>query len=174
MKLKFNLYLGVFLITSLLQLQAQSHYQEIIRYENKKIKSVFTYNSNHQLDGETIHYYPNGLEKSVINYKNDKVDGEVMNFYSNGMTESVGTVTQDLANGQFEYFHENGKPKQKIVYYNNLVVGILDCYLPNGDKVYCGVINSGNGFINIYDRKGNVVAKDIFKEGKMVERKYVE
>lgn len=174
MKLKSFLYLGVFIITSVIQVQAQYHYQEIVRYKNGKIKSILTFNANHQLEGESIQYYPNGMEKSVTYYKNGIVDGLVMNFYQNGMTESVGTVIQNLANGHFEYFHENGKPKQKILYYNNLVIGVSDCFTVRSEKVYCGVVNSGNGFINIYDRKGNLVAKDIFKEGKIIERTYIE
>jgi len=172
MKLKSILYLGVILIATMAQ--AQTHYQEIIRYKNKNIKTIHTYNSSHVLDGETIHYYPTGFEKTVMNYTNGTVNGLIYNYYNYGTLESFGLVENDLAQGPFEYFHKNGKPKQKIVYYNNLVVAVMDCYSPKGAKLYCGVINSGNGYINIYNSKGVLMAKDIFKEGKIVERQYVD
>lgn len=149
---------------------AQTHYQEILRYKNSSIQSILTYNNQNVLDGETVHFYPNEKIKTVINFQNGKANGLFQNYYSNGNLESTGLLVNDLAEGVFEYFYENGYPKQKITFINNLIVEIKDCYTIKKQQVYCGVVNSGNGFINIYDKKGNVIAKDIIKEGKMVKR----
>lgn len=104
-------YLLLFLFISI-NILAQTHYQEIIRYENKRIKSILTFSNNDILDGETIHYYPNGLIKSYINYSGGKVNGLIENYYSNGNLESSGLVVNDLAENLFNYYHENGKLKQ--------------------------------------------------------------
>ena len=152
---------------------AQTHYQEILRYPNKNIQSIRTFNNQEILDGETVFFYPNENIKTVLTYVNGKANGIIENYYNYGILESSGLLIDDLAEGVFEYYHENGAKKQKIYYVNNKIMGIDNCYTYRKEKVYCGVVNNGNGFINIYDKKGKLIAKDIIKNGEMLNREYI-
>jgi len=154
-------------------LYAQTHYQEIIRNENKKIQAIHTYNQNHILDGETAYFYPNENIKTIINFVDGKANGIIYKYHLNNILESSGLLIDDMAEGVFEYFHENGANKQKILYIKNKINTIQDCFSYKKEKVYCGAVNNGNGFINLYDKKGKLIGKDIIKNGIMVKRETV-
>ncbi len=162
-----------FILLSILlhiSLNAQTHYEEIIRYKNNNVKSIITHNSNDILDGPTTHYYPNGLIKTYIEFRDGKANGIIENYYSNGSLESTGNITNDLANGLFYYYHPNQNLKQIILYQNNKIETINECYDRKNNKLYCGTIKNGNGFINIYDKKANLIARDQIENGNFVKR----
>ena len=173
MKSIFNISILTILFSVSAITHAQTHYQEIIRYKNNTIQTIYTYNNQDILDGETVHFYPNEKVKTVINFVSGKANGIVQSYYYNGNLESSGIIINDMAEGLFEYYHENGAPKHKITYLNNKIVSIKDCTNSRNSELYCGTVNNGNGFINIYDKKGKLVAKDIIKDGKMVKREAV-
>lgn len=162
-----------FILISILlyiSLNAQTHYQEILRFKNNDVKAVVTYNANDVLDGESIYYYPNGYVKLYINYIEGKANGMVENYHSNGNIEHIGLVQDDKAEGIHEYYHPNGVLKQLILYSNNRIIDIDKCANKKNTKLYCGKINNGNGFINVYDEKGNLIARDQIEDGLFTNR----
>lgn len=147
---------------------AQTHYEEIIRYKNGNIKSIISYNSNNIKDGQTINYYPNGNIQSYIPYMNGNINGVVENYYKNEILESTGIIVDNLLEGKFYYFHKNGKPKSIINFEKNKPKNIEKCFDKKSNILYCGPFNNGNGEIYIYDENGNLISKDHFKNGEFV------
>jgi antitoxin component YwqK of YwqJK toxin-antitoxin module len=163
----------IFLLISFslnLSLNAQTHYQEILRFKNNEIQAVITYNANDILDGESIYYYPNGYVKSYINYIEGKANGTIENYHQNGELEAIGLIVDDKAEGIHEYYHSNGVLKQLILYKNNRIIDINKCTDKKNNKLYCGKVKNGNGFINIYDEKGNLIARDQIENGLFTNR----
>ena len=153
--------------------KAQTHYEEILRFENSRIKSIITYNSQNIKDGETVNYYPNGIIQSIIPYTNGKVNGIVESFYPNGLTESLGMIINNLQEGVFKYFHSNGRPKSKIVFSNGKPNLVSNCYDKKKNILYCGPFNMGNGEIYIYSENGDLIQKDHFKNGELIKSETV-
>jgi len=167
----------IFLLISFLpnsSLKAQGHYEEIIRFDNNDIKSIITYNSNDVLDGPTTHYHPNGLVKTYIEFIDGKANGFIQNYYPSGTLESTGVVNNDMADGLFYYYHPNQNLKQIILYNQNKIVDIDYCFDQKKNKLYCGKIYNGNGFINVYDKKGKLIARDQIENGIMIKRIEIE
>ena len=153
---------------------AQGFYEEILRYNNGRIKSIITYNTQNIKDGPTINYYSNGMVKNYIPYENGKISGIIENYFSDGILESTGMVLNDIAAGKFEYFHSNGKSKFIVYYDSGKLSHIVGCKNAKGDLLYCGPFNNGNGEIYIYDEKGILLAKDHFKKGEFIKREIVK
>lgn len=152
----------------------QGFYEEIIRYKDKSIKSIITYNENDIKDGPTTHYYLNGNVKNYIPYSNGKINGVIENYYDDGILESTGLVLNDIAVGTFEFYHHNGRLKSIIFYNQGKLTSISSCKDKNGNLLYCGPFNNGNGEIYIYDEKGVLIAKDHFKNGEFIKREIIK
>lgn len=167
MKKYIFIFIGILLNFSL---NAQTHYQEILRFKNNEIQATITYNAADILDGESIYYFPNGYVKSYINYIEGKANGTIENYYSNGNIEHIGLVVDDKAEGIHEYYYPNGILKQLILYNKNRIITVDKCADKKNNKLYCGKINNGNGFINVYDEKGNLIARDQIEDGLFTNR----
>jgi len=171
--MKINLFFTLVILFIGQNLSAQEHYEEVIRFNNGRIKSIITYNAQNIKDGETINYHNNGIVQSIIPYINGKINGILKNYHTNGYLESTGLYIDDLQVDNFEYFHRNGKLKSKISYQNGKIYKIFDCYDKRKEPLYCGPFNNGNGEIYIYDEKGKLIAKDHFKNGDFISREKV-
>lgn len=151
----------------------QTHFEEIIRYNNGTIKSIITYNANDIKDGPTYNYYSNGNLQSYIPYENGQINGVVENYYKDETLESTGMVINNLATGKFEYYHSNGRPKSTLNYVAGRPQQILGCKDRKGNILYCGPFNKGNGEIYIYEENGTLIAKDHFKNGELIKREII-
>lgn len=140
-------------------------FEEVIRYENGKIKAIIGLNEFDKREGITYEYFPNGLLYKETAYLNDKKEGFEITYFPNSFIESKGLFINDLAEGSFQYFYKNGKPFATLIFQNNLLVTAKDCYTSKGEIVYCGPIKNGNGVFLKYDKKGILISKDYYKNG---------
>ena len=152
---------------------AQGFYEEILRYNNGRIKSIITYNTQNIKDGETINYYPNGITQSIIPYINGEVNGIIESYHTNQKLESKGMIINNLQQGVFEYFYKNGNPKARILYVDGKPNKIANCYDKKKEILYCGPFNMGNGEIYIYSEDGILIQKDHFKNGDLIKSEVV-
>lgn len=152
---------------------AQSHYEEVIRFNNGKIKSIITYNSNNIKDGNTVNYHPNTTIQSVIPFVNGKIQGIVFNYYENGNVESMGNVVNDQPQGTFIYYHRNATQKAIFEFLNGKIIQVNGCFDRKKNPLYCGPFNNGNGEIYIYNEDGKLIAKDYFKNGDFIKSEKV-
>lgn len=157
----------IYLIST--QLNAQGHYQEILRFKNDQIQAIITYNAADILDGVAVYYHPNGLERSILNYVNGKANGTIEDYYPNGNLERIGFLFDDKAEGVFEYYYPNEQRKYLILYRDNKIVDIEQCFDQRNNKLYCGKLKDGNGFINNYNTKGILIGRDVIANGVLVE-----
>ncbi|HAD80415.1 MAG TPA: hypothetical protein DCF99_15005 [Flavobacteriaceae bacterium] len=149
-------------------------FEEVIRYDNGKIKSIIGLNENDQKEGITYEYFPNGLLLKETSYVNDKKEGLEISYFTNGYIESRGIYINGLAEGEFNYFYKNGKPFATLFFYNDLVISAKNCFTSKGEIVYCGPLTNGNGVFLKYDKKGNLISKDYFKNGKIIRTENIE
>ncbi|MCA4777638.1 hypothetical protein OBK22_10725 [Empedobacter falsenii] len=156
------------------QFQNKQLFEEVKRYENGKIKTIIGLNEYDKREGITYEYFPNGLLFRETSYVNDKKEGMEITYFPNSVIESRGLFINDLAEGVFQYFYKNGKPFATLVFQNNLLVTAKDCYTSKGEIVYCGPINNGNGVFLKYDKKGNLISKDYYKNGVFQRSEHVE
>lgn len=156
-----------------MKLFAQTHYEEIIRFNNGRIKSVISYNTNDVKDGNTIIYYPNSAIQSVVPFVNGKIQGIVVNYYENGNVESMGNVIDDMPEGSFIYYHRNGRQKAIFQFVNGKIMQVSGCFDRKKNPLYCGPFNSGNGEIYIHNDEGILIAKDNFKNGDYIKTESV-
>ncbi|QTV05158.1 toxin-antitoxin system YwqK family antitoxin [Faecalibacter bovis] len=153
--------------------KAQTHYEEVLRFNNGRIKSIVTYNAQNIKDGETINYHLDGAVQSIVPYINGAINGIIETYHPNTRLESKGMMVNDLQEGVFEYFYKNGNPKARILYINGKPNKIANCYDRKGNILYCGPFNMGNGEIYIYTEEGKLFQKDYFKNGELIKSETV-
>lgn len=172
--MKFKLLFNLIIIFSFAHFAfAQTHYEEIIRDKSGNIQTIITYDKNDIKDGETLHYHPNGVLKKIIPYQNGKINGHVYHYYKNSFLESHGLIINDLQEGIFNYYHNNGRIKANMKFINGKPNQISECQNKKGKVLDCGTFTDGNGYINLYDEKGNLFGKDYFQNGELIRREMI-
>lgn len=170
--MKKHFFLIIFLLLSYIS-NAQNFYEEILRYNNGRIKSIVTYNDKNVKDGVTTNFHTNGAIQSTVPYINGTINGILETFYPNTRLESKGLMVNNLQEGVFEYFYKNGNPKASILYINGKPNKIADCYDKKRNILYCGPFNMGNGEIYIYTEEGVMIQKDYFKNGDLIKSEII-
>lgn len=170
--MKNNIFLlFLFLISNFIK--AQDYYEEILRYNNGRIKSIVMYNSQNIKEGETTNYYSNGAIQSIIPYINGDINGILESYHPNTRLESRGMMVNNLQEGVFEYFYKNGNLKARILFVNGKPNKIANCYDKKKNNIYCGPFNMGNGEIYIYSENGVLIKKDHFKNGELIKSEII-
>lgn len=149
-------------------------FEEVIRYENGKIKAIISLNEYDKKEGITYEYFPNGFLFKETAYVNDKKEGIEITYFPNSNIESKGLFFNGLAEGPFNYFYKNGKPFATLVFQNDLLLTAKDCFTSKGEIAYCGPLNNGNGVFLKYDKKGNLISKDYYKNGIYQRSEHIE
>ncbi len=109
-------------------------------------------------NGTYKEYYPNGVLRSIKEFKDGKNEGISREYYSNGRLAFVQTVRNGKINGPVKAYYENGRLKGEVHYVDNLEEGVLKEYYDNG-KVMEEVSYIRGDIVNIkkFDREGNLV-----------------
>lgn len=125
-----------------------------------------TYNEG-VIDGPTIQYHPNGLEKSLISWENNTMYGSTKAFFENGNIMIKGYHVNGKKSGSWTYYYENGQIHSTGTSMNDHNQGAWKFYYPNG-QLYCTAnYDSGSpvGTSIIYTSSGRPYLKSIFKDG---------
>ncbi|MGL4534451.1 MAG: toxin-antitoxin system YwqK family antitoxin [Fusobacteriaceae bacterium] len=110
---------------------------------NENIMMIETY-KNGIINGEQITYYPNGKERSIINYKDKKITevdwysisgkalfeekykngtGNWKTFWENGVLQEKGQYSNFLKDGKWIKYNKDGKINEIKIYKNNRLIG---------------------------------------------------
>ncbi len=156
------------------QNQDNQLYEEVIRFDNGKIKAIIGLNELDKREGITYEYYPNGLLFKETTYLNDIKEGLEITYFQNGRIASKGIFINGLAEGEFIHYYKNGTPFASLYFYHDLLITAKNCFTSKGEIAYCGLIKAGNGVFLKYDKKGKIISKDYYKNGKFVRTENVE
>ncbi|HLV15797.1 MAG TPA: hypothetical protein VKY41_11495 [Xanthomarina sp.] len=104
-------------------------------YYHKDAKQVMTlehYNSQGELDGESLVYYNSGqlAEKRV--YKNNKLDGKATWFYESGKEMKTYVYKKGILHGEAKFYNASGELEIEGQYKNDKKDGIWK-YYKNGE-----------------------------------------
>lgn len=179
MKLKCSLFYIVFCLICIIPLsRAQKMYSPSYRnifilLEDKKIESRISTDKKTKINSELIYYwYDNNLiHKSQGNYSKYLVDGKYIEYYlpSNNL-QVKGFFKKGLKHGHWFEWYSDGMLKTKAKWYKGQLNGKAYYYDPKGEvtkiEKYCDGRLNGKSL----DIDSGIVTKNIYKEGKKVER----
>lgn len=107
-----------------------------IFYHNKSdaVMSTETYNSNGNLEGEKVIYYPNGQIAEKSNYTDGKLEGASQWYSEKGMLLKDFMYKNDELHGLSKYYDADGRISAEGQYQNGRKHGIWN-YYENGQLI---------------------------------------
>ncbi len=98
-----------------------------------KVRETAQY-ADGKLNGSNIHYYDNGRQKIVANYKNDNLDGEYLFYNGNGAIQQKKYFKDGELNGSYQSYHDVGEEllKSQAQYINGNIKEKYSEYFPTG------------------------------------------
>lgn len=126
-----------------------------------------------QQKDSTWRYYSDldGTLLSVEFYRNGKLDSNVMNYYPEGEVAEKIPYSNGIKEGKWTQYFPDGKLKLKATYKNDLLEGIMLVYYQNGMVQISGNYkhNFKDGLWIHFDERGEVIKKEIYKNGQLKE-----
>jgi len=115
---KLEIRLTVLLILSFYS--CDRHEKKTIYYDDgKTVKSVAEYNSHNIKDGEEKYYFPTGVLMATTFWKNGKKNGVFNEYYNTGARGTIGHFNNDLPVGELIHYYPNGKI-ESISYFDSV------------------------------------------------------
>jgi antitoxin component YwqK of YwqJK toxin-antitoxin module len=76
-------------------------------------------------------------------------------------------------NGEVKYWYENGQKKYLFEFIDNKINGMATAWYDNGSIKFTGEYLSGepNGYVRFFDNDMDTLFSELYKDGKMIERK---
>jgi len=163
-------------------------------YKNGKLQSKYLYKKG-LLDGKSISWFLNSTKENETNFKNGKLNGSKIEYNQDGTKAYIENYQNDSLNGAYISYHTNEKIRIKGSYKNGLydghwiyldrfgrMVGEADFKLGSGiQKAYytsgelkqttCFNKNKKDGKEEFYDREGNLIKVNIYKNGLFIEER---
>lgn len=145
-------------------------------YENGKKKDEATI-SNGKYIGQRKHWREDGTLKQIEIISgqciNDCCDGKIIYYNEKGEKLIEYTQQNGQWNGEGIGYFSNGKIKRKFIYLNGKKNGMNYEYYPNGhisvEGNYSNDLETGKWTYR--DSLGNITGYEIYKEGKVIEKK---
>ena len=135
-------------------------------YKDGKINSIGNYSKN-EMNGNWKFYYSNGKlhQKGVL--LNDKQNGIWNYYFDTGEFMGQGELVDDKQVGIWKWYYKNGNLYTERLYENGKLMKIKSCFDKNGQKLNCGEINNGNGYLLGHDLNNgsDEIEKSEFKDG---------
>lgn len=112
------------------QMDGKLYIGKWIYYHNKSdaIMTIEYYNSNGELEGEKLVYYPDGKTAEKANYVNGKLEGKSTWYAKNGTVLKEFLYKNGEFDGESKYYDTNGNVKAVGLYKNGLKVGVWTYY----------------------------------------------
>lgn len=124
-----------------------------------------------ELEGQKIHYFPNGKISQSSFYVNGSVHDKFKVYYENGSVHSEGVYKYGTLHGPFMIYHLNGQKSCEVNYNNGTKVGIERRYYNNGNiKLECNYDDIGalDGSCKNYTKQGKLKSECLYKNGTVV------
>lgn len=157
--------------------------------------SVLTSIRNGIIEGEIVHFHPNGTvynsysllngkkqgeeweyypyapgetrqSKLFLHWDSDKIQGIVKTWYPSGQIESQREFFDNKKQGSSFAWYKNGDLMLTEEYENDLL--LRGVYYKPGDKIAVGKIESGKGVAHLYTPEGFFLKKVSYEKGKPV------
>ncbi len=143
-------------------------------YVNEKRKEYKIY-YNGELQTNSV-WYSGGLVKSIGNFGSDDLKtGKWIYFTDNGHIKAEGNFTKDKKSGTWTYYHENGKVSAiERLNDNEELEGENTTYYENGSLREKSIYKNGkiNGMVELYNRNNTLKNKFPLNDGKINGIKY--
>ena len=139
-------------------------------YENNTIKEIKTYVDGKVEDFKTFDELGN-LEMESINI--DSLNSKIMTYYKNGIVKTLTHYKRLNTNvlrkdsemiGEYILYFENGNK-----YLEGYREGDIFSQINSWDKDGQQTLINGNGFYIKYDDNGEIIKKEIYKNGKVIK-----
>lgn len=165
--------------------------KNIFYYKTKDLR-----NSDTKTEPWKVFYFNGSLKEEGI-LKNKKIEGIVNGYFENGSLKYTYTMKAGKFHGIYKCFYENHQPGCYRRFYEGNTIDTMYAFYPNGNKwterVYNkdgdllqisylidiygkpldqGSFKEGNGYINVYNEKGFIIAKEFYKNRKLKREKY--
>lgn len=137
-----------------------------IFYKDGKINSIGNYSKN-KMDGIWRYYHPNEKLHQKGKFVNDKQNGIWNYYFESGEFMGEGELVNDLQVGIWKWYHKNGKLYTERYYEDGKLMEIKSCFDKNGEKLDCGNLSNGNGYLLGHDLNNETdkIEKSEYKEG---------
>ena len=142
-------------------------------YENGQVSDEEIYDDYEHIE-KSFGFYENG-DTSIIMYV-EKGIGLISSYHENGIIRSEGKISfyktdKGEKEGKWTFYHDNEKIKQIWYYENGLENGQYLEYSSLGELSILGNYKDGepDGEMIFYDKEGNIMFKDIYDNGKLIE-----
>lgn len=123
----------------------------------------------------------NGVKDGFYRLYDENMDFIQTGHYKNGKMDSIWKTTHKSVPGWYETTYDNGNPIKTQYFYANGQLNwteiqldrskldkVTEMYTVNGDSLYPGTINNGNGTFNRYNEAGKLIKVYYYKNGYMV------
>ncbi|BDD04900.1 toxin-antitoxin system YwqK family antitoxin [Aureibacter tunicatorum] len=134
-------------------------------YVNEMVYSAGHYVDNQQ-EGNWKYFHENGKISSEGNFDKDKKVGQWFDFHTNGKLLCIGEYDQDgEKTGLWGYFYKSGKLQKEEQWSKGKLLSVDKLLTSRGKDLEIGSLKDGDGTLNNYDEKGNLVSIGSFVDG---------
>ncbi|MEQ9425391.1 MAG: toxin-antitoxin system YwqK family antitoxin [Cyclobacteriaceae bacterium] len=122
-------------------------------------------------EGYWTEYHPNGIVKTMSNFKNGKLHGAYISLDSRGNITEKFSFLEGLKTGTYHKY-DRGKISVTMEYQNDLVHGNVQRFYPNGNIQEESNYASGilHGKARWYDQQGNVTIEYTYENGDLIDK----
>ena len=117
-----------------------------------------------QRQGIWMHWFPNGMKQSEIEWENDRMSGSFHTWHPNGKIRVVGQTKDGEVDGTWKEYYANG---QLEAHSQNKMGTLVKINVMRSDGEQCknSKVENGNGTFTDYDTDGTPIRSRTFKNG---------
>lgn len=146
-----------------------------IRENKLQMTGSFRDSTSKTEEGLFRYFHTNGYPESFGTYINGKRQGPWLRYYNNGMMRDSVFYTNGQPSGTSLGWHLNGYPRDSSVY-NDDGTAVKVEWFDNGNPSSAGRTRHEkmNGKWVFYHKNGNVSAKEVYDNGRLLTRDYFD
>ena len=119
-------------------------------------------------------WYANAQPKWAEYYDNGEKNGGDTSYYETGKIESIFHYLDNEKHGSAIYYHRNGMVWTQREYVKGKLDDVIFMKNKTGRPLEVGTFSDGNGWLNIYNDDGILIAKDKYHRGYLKRTKTIK
>ncbi|MFN8396816.1 MAG: toxin-antitoxin system YwqK family antitoxin [Bacteroidia bacterium] len=140
-------------------------------YYQNGAREIACHYAHDSLDGLYRAWYSNGQLHRIEHWSLDQKLGQDSIYYEDGKLEAVMPYDADQLHGVLKVFHRNGQPWTERVYEQGRLMDVAYIQSKEGRPLEIGTFHHGEGWVNLYNDKGLLTARERYRDGLLVKSK---
>lgn len=130
---------------------------------------------NGYLEGNSIHYFPNGSISAKKRYKAGRLDGESVVYRVENVLHEVTQYAKGIKNGTQKVYFPTGELNKVLTFKNGMLSGVNQIYFPNGSlkqEFFLDAQGERDSIWRTFHESGQLKEKIVYKGGKKISEEY--